>query len=267
MTNKYAGNGLWTGLSTDTKPVSPAGYRYFETDTGDTLFSDGTYWWLTGMPSAYSQRKVGYFPMGSSGTVGTGILSTLTGATGAGSQNFGITDTTNGRFLTAITGTTTGNKGGLRVNIGQLTIRNWNPRIRIRFKCVTTTLQRLCLGLTTNAEPAGDDPFAVSTYVGVALGCKSGDTNFQILHDDTAAGTTIFDDTGVAIDTEVHTVSIVADEDNSRFSWSLDGSVYTHITTNIPTTQNLTVVLQNETNESGVAKSFQLFNVFVQSDK
>jgi len=44
MTVSYAGNGLYVGLSTDTKPTAPVGYLFRETDVGDVHVSDGTFW-------------------------------------------------------------------------------------------------------------------------------------------------------------------------------------------------------------------------------
>ena len=272
MTVTYAGNGLYVGLSSDTKPTAPSGYRFLETDIGDMLISDGTYWWLNGSPSPFSTRRFGYFSMSASATVGAGMLGAFSTATGAGSQNFALTDSANGRFITGITGTTTGNKGGWRI-ASILSARRWNIRMRFRFKLVSTTLQRAYLGFfgTSNppTEPTGDDPFNGANLQGFCFGCISGATNFEIISNDNADATVVTS-TGTALDTNVHTVSLVGDEDNSRFSWKLDSGSYNHISTaaSIPTSAgSLSVCFQNETNESGVAKSFQLYNAFVQSDK
>lgn len=269
MTIIYAGNGLYTGLSSDTKSsTAPVGYRFYETDTGDSFISDGKYWWIASIPSPFSQKKVGYLPYGASGTAGFGLLNSMTAATNPGSQTF-ANDTTNGRYLTCISGTSTGNKGGLRVNSAIL-LRQWNPRMRIRFQLVSTTLMRVYIGFIGGGptEPAGDDPYGAGAS-GLTFGCISGATNFQLLHND-SSGATVVDDTGVAIDTALHTLSIVADEAaaSNKFAYKLDSGSYVNVTADIPSSVNsLTMCYQNETNESGVAKSFRVFNAFLQVDK
>lgn len=266
MAVKGAGAGQITCLYSDTKPTLPAGYRAFETDTGDILVSDGTYWWLTGAPAVMSPRKYGSLALGNTITQGTGMFTLFTNATGIGTTNSVISDATNGKYATFPTGTTTGNKGGMRINSSLFTSRPFNPKMYIKFKLETTTLQRIYLGFATNAEPTGDDPYGSGT-VAFMIGHISGDTNFKIIHNDTS-GATVFDDTGTALNTSIHTIKLVADEANTRFSWSLDGGTYSHVTTNIPSaTNNLTVVFQSETNESGVAKTFDIFAASMNTDK
>lgn len=268
MATSYIGNGQYVGLSSDTKPTAPSGYQFYETDIGDTFVSDGTYWWLRGIPSPFSTKKVGYFSMGTAGLTGVGMLSTLTNATGAGSQAFLITDSTNGRYLNMNSGTTVGNRGGVRTN-DYVTLRTWNPRIRFRFKLIASTNLRLWLGFIGGAptEVSGDDPLN-GGIPGVLFGINTTTaTNWVVTHND-ATTTATTDDTGTAYDTNVHTVQIVADNNNTRFAWNLDGGAYTNLTTDIPSTTNgLGLVMEIETNDSGVAKNFAMFNVFVQSDK
>ena len=106
--------------------------------------------------------------------------------------------------------------------------------MRIRFKLASTTLQRNWFGMATNAEPTGDDAFN-GTYAFV-IGTISGSPNFQIMRNDASSGT-VLADTGIAVDTNIHEVRLVGDEANTRFSWSLDGSAYTHYTTDVPLQQ------------------------------
>jgi hypothetical protein len=256
-------NGVLSGLSTDTKPVSPAGYEFIETDTGDEHLSDGTYWWIKTL-GPLSAKKIGIYPAGVTNTVGLGLFSTMVGGTSAGSQSFAL-DTTNGRYLGAVTGTTTGTKGGVRA-AGPLFLRPYNPRFRIRFSVTDTTAVTLYIGFFPVAEPTGTAPMDTGSQ-GVLFGLNNfNTTNFVVMHNDNA-GTTIADSTGTAIDTGLHTLKLVADDANVRYSWSLDGGAYTHITGNIPANNtNQTLIMQNET-QADAAKNWRIYNVFAQSDK
>ena len=94
----YTSDGVYVGLSTDTKPVSPAGYRFFETNTGDWQVSDGTYWWISSL-GALSNRRWGFIPVSTGLTVGVGMLTAVVSATGTGGVTSVLTDTTNGRYI------------------------------------------------------------------------------------------------------------------------------------------------------------------------
>ena len=258
-------------LSTDTKPTAPAGTLLRESDTGDVHISDGTYWWLCGAPSPLSNRKIGYMQWSQNVGLGTGMLHSCASATGIGATTF-PGDSTNGRYTNYPTLTTLGNKAGFRVNIGTLFLRAFNPRIRFRFMVPTSgdyTLARLYLGIATNAEPTGDT--ALNSAAGCMVGFVSGGTHFKIFHNDAGAAGDYDDDVAAspqALDTNIHEVRIVADEANTRFSVKWDTNPYVHITTDIPSSTNLlSIIMQNETNESGVAKAFRLYSCAAQSDK
>jgi hypothetical protein len=256
-------NGVLSGLSTDTKPASPVGYQFYENDKGDIHFSDGTYWWLTSL-GALSNKRIGIGPNGAAVSAGTGMFSSLTQATGHANTFNGV-DSTNGRYFQAITGSTSGTKGGYRFALANFTMRIWNPRTRVRFSTISPTISRAYIGIgTPNVEPTGDDP--LNAQSGVLFGMITTNANYVIMHND-GTGATVIDDTGVPKDTTVREIKIVADNASSRFSWSLNAGPYTHITTEIPaSTTSLTFVYQNETNEA-VSKSLGLYNVFGQSDK
>ena len=77
----------------------------------------------------------------------------------------------------------------------------------------------------------------------------------------------MFDDTGIAIDTGVHEIELVADTVNSRFLWSLDNTAYVAVTADIPAdTQVLNLVWILETAEN-VAKNIDIYYIDVETDK
>ena len=270
MVVKYLGGNQYQGLSTDTKPTIPDGWKFYETDTHDTLVSDGTYFWLETAQNPYSFRRWGSMQWGASGTAGQGMLSSVLAATTPGTQGFG-TDNVNGRYFTHATLTTAGSKAGFRSNISTLLTRQFSPRMKFRFMVPAAsdyTLSRGYFGFLTNTEPTGDD--ALNARAGFMIGWISGGTNFIVLRNDGTGATDISGNvagSAQALDTALHTVSIVADEPNSRFSIKWDANAYVHFTTEIPpATTVMTIFWHMETNEAA-AKNFRLYNLHCECGK
>jgi hypothetical protein len=265
MTVTYTSDGVYYGLSTDTKPTAPAGYRFYETDFGDTSISDGTYWWLAGPPSALSTRKVGYLTWGNNVSNSIGHFANNTAAATAGTQ-FQNLNSADGRHQICISGTTTGNKGGYRSSSVMLFSRQQNPRLRFRFKINQSTDARFYLGFvgTTAPELTGDTP--LDNLHGFIFGVMptTSTTNWSLCRNDGDA-TSDMTDTGVAFDTtNIHTISLVADDSNSRFSYKLDSGSYQHFTTEIPAqTTALSLVYLCETNTNAAA-SFNLYTAYAE---
>lgn len=266
----HIGNGEYIGLSTDTKPTTgiQLGYIARETDTGNRFVYDGTFWWLAGYPSPFSNRLVGSFPGGISGTAGDGLLGTLSQPTGVGSQTFTLT-ATNGRFFGCKTGAVSGNKGGLYIN-SAIFSRPANPRMRMVFQMTgAMTNLNTYFGFIggTSVQPATADPYSAGIDA-VTFGVNTGNaSNFIVLHNDTTASASIVEDTGVPIDTTtIHTVNMVADNPNSRFAWNIDNGPYHFITTRIPSTINALAPYMTMETEDAVAKTFSLYNWIIQSD-
>lgn len=269
MTVVYKGDGVYTGLSSDTKPSAAfTGNTFEETDTRDVLVFDGTYWWIKTL-GPFSIRKIGYFSSGSNISAGVGLFSNPQGATGAGTQVQAI-DSTNGRYQQMATGATIGNKGGYRINAVFLFQRSWNPRMRFRFRLESVSNVRYYFGFFGGAgltELSGDSPLDNRDGFTFGIIPSTSTANYSIASNNAAATTTVTD-TGIANDTtSLHTIALVADNTNSRFSYSYDGGAYTHVTTNIPAaTTQLSWAFSAETSDA-VGKVFRLYNGFMQSDK
>jgi hypothetical protein len=258
------GNGQKIGLSTDTKPTLPKGWRFYEEDTGDTLYSDGTYWWLAS-PGPFTSRKWGRGPMGGSVQNGSDLTISMSAYTGAGSQSMSTSNTSAGKHVRYRTSTTTGNRGGVRSAM-EMSLRDWNPRIRIRFALVHTTNVRYYMGFAPAAELTGDDP--LNALDGFMIGyIAATSANYIIMHNDGTGATTTVSTGVAAVGSAVHDAKLVYDNANSRISWSFDGGAYNHITTDIPRTaqvQNLHMAVETA---EGALKDLQVFDLSVQSDK
>src|SRR4029450_11814465 len=119
------------------------------------------YWWLASYPGTESRRRFGTAQWGTTTTVGTGMLNTLSAATGIGTVTVVNTDTTNGRYINLPTLGVSGNRAGHRYNASGLINRAQNVKIRSRFMLPAAgdhTLARFYLGFSTNAELTGDAP-------------------------------------------------------------------------------------------------------------
>jgi hypothetical protein len=266
MTIENLGNGAYEGLSTDVKPTKAEGNTIRETDTGDIHISDGTFWWLQSQgPRSY--RRWGRPPGGTSSTGGTGMMFAVAAAATAGTQGF-TADATNGRYQTLLTGVAATNKGGWRLSLSSMFMRQWNPRIWFRFALTDTTLFNVYLGMAFPNELTGTDP--LNAINGAVFGILDGTNNFVFLSND-GSGATIQEDavTATAKDALIHEVKIVCDEPNSRIAYKFDNAAYQFKNTaaNIPTaTGAMSVVMSSETT-TGAAKALKLYNCYVQSDK
>ena len=163
----------------------------------------------------------------SSNTDGIGDLANTDGTVGLNSF-----DSTNGDSNSFTTGAVSGNQAGFRNNRLQAE-RRWNPLIKMRFKVSVSTNYRVFLGFqqATTAAVNSDDPLNALGGIGLCKITTSG--NWQIAHND-SSGVTIFNDTGIAADTNVHDLEIWADGNGLQFWWSLDKSTPVAITTDIP---------------------------------
>lgn len=231
--------------------------------TGQVLRNNGTKFIASVPPHMPSSgRKHGYMVGGSNaGAMGIWHTAIATTTTPAGVLTTYADGTTTVRTTTAAT---TGTKAAWRVNYG-FTFRGFNPRMKAKFKLSVATLNRIYLGFTTltASDHTGEDP--LNAISGVMLCTRSADTNFQIAHND-GTGVTVFDDTGIAADTGRHVIEIIADDTNTKFTWKLDASAVTDVSTDIPAqTTKLGSQFGIETNEN-VAHSIDLYYWEVETD-
>lgn len=267
MTVTYIGNGISYGLSTDTKPTSAVagdGHLFFETNTWTWYKFNATdaYWHrITTYPSP---RAVGYWQAGIGAVAASGLLASNTIVAGAPAVATAFIAGDGTRGLNYATNATITNNGGIHLAATHH-IRQWNPYWRIKFKLSSLTLVRLYLGTSSfTTDPTGDDP--LNTAHGFFFGLTSGDTTWQIMHNDGTSGAGIKDNTGITADTNVHTLELFADNANTRYGYSLDGSAIAWTSTRIPTaTVALAWAMECQTNEA-VAKTLTLYNIYFEMD-
>jgi hypothetical protein len=221
---------------------------------------------LEGVTFSPDIKIMGGFIGGGSTTTGFGFASGNITGVGTGSYTVGA----DGKLLNYLTGTVVGNQAGHRITgttSGGAVTRTMKPRFKCRFRLNTTSTVRLYIGLhgRTAAFETGDAP--LDTPVDAIFLClRSTDTNFQIARNDNS-GSTVFTDTGVAKDTSAHTIEIRTTSAGTGFEWSLDGGAFTAYTTDIPAANDdQYAVVEIETADSGVAKNFDVWYWFIESN-
>jgi hypothetical protein len=156
---------------------------------------------------------------------------TLSGGTGTGTVE---SDATSGTYRRHATGAASGNQAGVR--LGGIMNTSQSPRIRTRFKLspveADTTNYRMWWGFTTLATLPTAASDTDQTGRSAFMLCKrTADTNFFIVHND-GSGAATFVDTGVAIDTNKHTVDLFVNG-TTNCQWAIDGTSGT-ISTDLP---------------------------------
>lgn len=143
-----------------------------------------------------------------------------------------------------------------------ITLRKLNPDLTVCFQLDEggdNTGGRCWIGFVDNLNV---DSFDDSSYLdndsGFCLHKRSDETSFQITHNDGDTSqneeSTLF-----TTDSAVHKIRLIADEDNTRFGYSLDGAALTYISTEIPaSTTNLGVTIASSQSDS-TTRNFRIF--------
>lgn len=237
-------SGVISAELNDVKPNYAAlrNWLFLETDTNAIYYHNGSNWVLI-EPSLNNRlllpnrRKHAYW-YGSNVDAWNGFFSTAGTTDMSGETVVEGWDNVYGFNQQRTTGNVSGNMAGWR--LAQLfTIRAFNPYFFFRFKLNQTgTDQRLFIGPTSRAgsNPAnGDDE--LNAQSGIMLSLRAADTVFQIMRND-GSGASVFTNVegNPTVDTNVHTIEFLADENGSRWFtiWDGDNINRQSFTTEIP---------------------------------
>lgn len=231
MTVTYKAGNLVYGLSSDTKPTTnlPVGYRFFETDSGQTFSWDGALWTIMNL----DKGKTGWFLPNSATTVVGGNWNQLSAVitTGINTGAALVYDSTDGVSFKYIAGATINSQHGLRVN--QFCDRNASPTVEWRLKAGQITNCRIFFGLIgASAQSAvGADPLPSKN--GVLWGLDTGvDGNWHI-YQNNATGTDSSAIANVATaDTNTHYFGLRAN--GGTFEYRYARGTWTTVNTKIP---------------------------------
>jgi len=243
-------------FSTDTSAGKKLGVFY-----NTNLKNDN---WIPHVGSILNATDLGQFNPYSGATHANNVEGLFLVTATTGSISLASLDTTHGRSVVFTTGATAGNQGGFRQDGNRYTMRKFCPYIKFKFKFNETTNIRVFLGLLDSLSLVANSDDVLNTISGFGLGISTASGNYRIFHND-AAGATISDDIGTAIDTNQHIIELLADDNNSRWYWNFDdGTASGFVTTEIPAQTTGLSFQATYTTTTNVARSWQLYpGVFV----
>ena len=257
----------------DTIPsaTNKTNYRRFDTDTFAEWYSDGTKWIPRALMAFPSKKKTGRWQGNSvASSAGEGILNPLSVFPTSPQTSLFDADGKGGTFDTTVTAST---QAGLRSGLAA-TRRDYNPRLKFKFKLNSTAGIRLFAGWGGSSAPTGDTP--LNALNGVLFGITVMDNTtgpgstvgWQIHHNDGGA-TAATDNLSISADTVYHEVEIVAINSSSKFTVQLDNGTPVDVTTDIPaatTTIYPMILIQNDASGAS-GKTFGIYYVELEQDK
>ncbi len=214
----------------------------------------------------YPDRKLWGFWNSLTARSGNGFLNGGIAAAATGEAAVTRTINTDGRRGTFTTGVVADQCAGIRASADGQVMRLKNCRFKAKFKLGQTDANtRLYAGFSVlgAAYLTGDDPIATGN--GILLLHRTTGTNFEIAHND-GTGACVFDDTGIAKDTNTHTIEIKADNSVPKFQYSIDGAAFVDITADIPTATIGIVPHMTISTSTTVAKSVEIWHMYVDCD-
>jgi hypothetical protein len=178
-------------------------------------------------------------------------------------------DSSNGHYGNISTDGLLGSQRAITIVTGSLNTarekRKNFPRFLIKFALPTTTNVRSFIGFHSgivsssdpNSFPTGDD--SLNAKSGIGLYVTNGG-NFRIGYND-GSGATNFTSNLATIDTNVHTLYIEADDDNSRWGYSWDNGSMVYLTSEVPAQSTQLNCFYGVEAATAAVKTFRLFFV------
>jgi hypothetical protein len=204
-------------------------------------------------------------------TTGFGIIGTLTNT---GTPTASLVDSTNGFHCKIVSAASTGSNAGNKF-ASPFFARCLNSYFGIKFRLVVGSGGSLAnirawIGLKwTSTDPGSgvEDPLATGNYgVMIVKRVSPADTNWMLCTNNGSANSN-FADSGVAISANTIYTLLIRAVGDTKFQWSINGSPWADLTTQIPdSTRPLVYLAQLQTAEN-VAHEFHCFGVEATSDK
>ena len=222
-----------------------------------------------------SRRKWGvYQGTGNTATHFRGLLTSMLEVAGHTASE-SPTSSADGRGFRVETPATANTAAGWKGSTW-ITMRDWRPRLKARFRLTSATGVRMFIGFKVASADLTADNYLNADY-GIGLGVDSTLANFRLLRNDNV-GSTVTASTGVAVDTAVREMEIWFDASSPMLRWNykmqvpgsvnaIDNTKGVGYTTDIPSaTATLRVVAQVGTTGAAV-KGLDLYYLEVESDK
>jgi hypothetical protein len=157
---------------------------------------------------------------------------------------------------------TTGSSAGMHNNGNHLTRTGRNIYFAAKVKLQETAATRVWIGLFFSSQGTVLAADTLGDFMGFRYSTVTADTNWKACNGLVSQTTT---DSGVAADTNIHLFEIVCDDSVPNIKFYIDGTLVATNTTNLPSADNLQVVI-GETTQANVAKNIRVGWIYVEDD-
>ena len=225
-TNVQAATKVGHGQEALSEDNSAGMYKYYNYELVGT-----SHWQSKIGALLYAQKFGTFYPLTT--TIGDNVGGLWRGVSTTGTLAIAALDTTDGLTATFTTAASGGSQGGLNRAL-LYTTRQWNPYFMLRFKLDEAGANiRFFAGFTSATAVIGNNDDPLNALSGFGIGILTTQANYRILSND-GVGATVSADSGVAKDTNYHTFELWADENGTRFLWSIDNSTPSAVSSEIP---------------------------------
>lgn len=240
--------------STDTSAGKKAHLYYNTSPNNDN--------WIPNLADTLHAQDLGQFnPL--SATHANNVEGLFAQGTSTGTPSLDTLSTTHGRAIIYTTGAGAGNQAGFRQDANRYTMRKFTPFIRFKFRFNETTNIRAFIGLLDSVALVANSDDPLNTISGFGIGKLTTSANYLIIRND-AAGATQTTDTGIAVDTNPHTIELYGDENGARWYYAFDYTTVGFITTDVPAQTTGLAFQAIYTTTTAVARSMALYQgIFV----
>lgn len=225
----YWAGGWLKGLSTDTKPdhAGLGGYNFLESDTGKIYHHNGTSW------SLVNSDYIGTWYAG--GPSANGLFANLVSETGSASV---VEDGTNNPQFRRYVLASNGELAGWMTFGTRITKRGFLPMFTTKIRVDSAALDDYNLYACFHSNPTENftGTSDLNSDSGIGLIHREQIANFEVVHNDGGATqvNTAFDTPPSATDGNIHTLTVITDNDSpGSFTVIFDSESKT-VTTTIP---------------------------------
>ena len=187
-----------------------------------------------------------------------------TAMAGLASTSVNTVSSTLGHSVRYTSGAVINDRAGRRFT--NLAMRILNPRLSIRFKLAqASTNTRGWFGfISGTADPTGDTE--ANTKEAALIGYRTTDTNYQVIRNNGGA-TALYIDTGIPVDTNLHTIEILGDGTNNRWLWRMDSGGFTAFPDTVPFSTTVVQLIYGIQVSTALGKSVDIADLEVKVDR
>ena len=201
---------------------------------------------------------------GTGAVTGSGLLNGIMLA-GLGTYTQGV-DSTNGNFLTATTGTSSGNPASVRTSY-LFTAMGLNPIMTIRVREANITSNRLWVGLVSDVSSDPVNSTYLNSKSGFMLALDQNGTTWKVGRNDGTSTAPALIDTGVsAVNNTVVKIILKFVTATPKLQYSINDAAFVDVTGNIPATSTALGINAGVSTTTSASRSFDGFYMDITQD-